>query len=204
MPDINKIEESAQSKIFSRDMDLMIADMEKELTNSKISAGLCFKKVEADSVPNTAEGEDEEGNMKKSIMSARNSATDKESMLSAQSKRSRKGKKRLGDKKKPENELEIDGGPYFEEGKMKVQDYLNRSGYSSMMLSQSSTDGNILKGGPFANIKTSDKYITVGGSHDGSPMNSNVSWGVPKVAYSRFDVAGMPVGASMGFGNPQN
>jgi hypothetical protein len=45
-------------------------------------------------------------------------------------------------------QFELDGGPYFEEGKMKLREYFNNSAYPSIM---KSSDGgsSILKGGPF-------------------------------------------------------
>jgi hypothetical protein len=44
LPDPLKFEEGTKNKIYMRDMDLMIADMEKELIEKQIIPGLCFRK----------------------------------------------------------------------------------------------------------------------------------------------------------------
>jgi len=47
-------EEAVKAKIYMRDMDLMIADMEKELVDKQINPGLCYRKGYEDSNPSTA------------------------------------------------------------------------------------------------------------------------------------------------------
>jgi hypothetical protein len=83
------------------DMDLMIADMEKELIEKQIIPGLCFRKGYDESLPGSAGELDEilsEKDKKKqgSILSERNSVDTKhnDSVLSDQKSKNRKAEKK--------------------------------------------------------------------------------------------------------------
>ena len=175
----------------------MIADMETELKDKQINPGMCFRKGYDDSNPSTAENPEEalsDKDRKSKIKSGRNSLnTDANDSVLSEEKKPREKKKKYGNKKEVE-ELELSGGPYIEAGKMRLLDYLNTSGYATLMQSSDGL-GSVYKDGPFSKIKGVDQLSTLGGTN----QNSNVDWGVPKANFSRL---GGPTGRSMGFGMP--
>jgi len=144
-------------------MDLVFTDMEKELTDKElIVPGCILRKGYEESHPSTASQPDEilshkdEKDKKKqgSIMSGRNSLnTDVMGSVMSDDRKNKKVSRK--EKRKEEAEFELDGGPLIEEGRMRVKDYLNTSGYASMMMS-SDGGGSVFKGGPFAKLKGLD------------------------------------------------